>query len=221
MINNKLNIRHIVFDLDGTLVSSHVTIYQAAIKTLEHYNINRNQLPEVELYKRIGMHFQDIFDELNIKIDNLDEFISIYKKIYFEYMNESYLYPDVEKTISLLKEKEISISLLTTKGQDQAEAILKYFNIDNYFNYIMGRRPGIAHKPSPEPLIKICEDLSIPTNETLMVGDSELDILCGKDAGSKTAAVTYGYREKSLLESYKPDLIINGLGELNNNLILF
>lgn len=207
-------INHIVFDLDGTLVDSHSTIYVSTIKTLEYFNINGNLLPESELRKRIGMHFKDIFDELNIPVENLEEFISVYKKIYYDCMNLSQLYDGVKDVINKLKENNYSISLLTTKGQDQAEFILKYFNIDSYFNYIMGRRPGIEHKPSPEPLIKICEDLNINLNETLMVGDSELDVLCGKNAGSKTCAVTYGYRDKSLLESYNPDLIINSPKEL-------
>lgn len=212
-------IKHIVFDLDGTLVDSHSTIYVSTIKTLEHFNINGSLLPEAELKKRIGMHFKDIFEELNIPVQDLEEFISVYKKIYYDCMNLSVLYEGTEEVINKLKENNYSISLLTTKGQDQAEFILNYFKIDIHFNYIMGRRPGIEHKPSPEPLIKICKDLNINLSETLMVGDSELDVLCGKNAGSKTCAVTYGYREKSLLESYNPDLIINKLEELIDKLL--
>ncbi len=47
-----------------------------------------------------------------------------------------------------------------------------------------------------------------------MVGDTELDIQCGKNAGSKTCGVLYGYRTKSQLEKEKPDYLISGLNEL-------
>ncbi len=78
----------------------------------------------------------------------------------------------------------------------------------------MGRRDGLAHKPSPEPLLVICKDLQVKPSETLMVGDTELDIQCGKNADSNTCGVLYGYRTKDQLEKEKPDYIISGLNEL-------
>jgi phosphoglycolate phosphatase-like HAD superfamily hydrolase len=75
----------------------------------------------------------------------------------------------------------------------------------------MGRRPGIAHKPSPEPLLKISGDLNIDIADVLMVGDSELDIQCGKNAGSKTCAVTYGYRTADDLKKAFPDFIVDNI----------
>ncbi len=75
----------------------------------------------------------------------------------------------------------------------------------------MGRRNGIAHKPSPEPLLFVCGELNIDPSKTLMVGDSELDVICGRDAGSKTCGVTYGYRTRELLEIEKPDFIVDGI----------
>jgi phosphoglycolate phosphatase-like HAD superfamily hydrolase len=103
------------------------------------------------------------------------------------------------------------VSLLTTKGQDQAELILQHFSLFNKFDYVMGRRPGMAHKPSPEPLQKICNDLNVVVSDTLMIGDSEMDIQCGKNAGSKTCAVTYGYRTKADLQKLSPDFLIDNI----------
>ena len=78
----------------------------------------------------------------------------------------------------------------------------------------MGRQDGIAHKPSPEPLLKICNDLNINIVDTLIIGDTELDIQCGKNAGSSTCAVTYGYRSKDLIENERPDFIIDRFEEI-------
>ena len=47
-----------------------------------------------------------------------------------------------------------------------------------------------------------------------MVGDTELDIQCGKNANAKTCGVLYGYRTKEQIEREKPDFIISGLSEL-------
>jgi len=120
----------------------------------------------------------------------------------------------VNDTIRLLNQNSILVALLTTKGQDQAELNLRHFKLFEKFNYVMGRRPGLQHKPSPEPLLKICADLEISPTETIIVGDSELDILCGKNAGTRTCAVTYGYRTREELEKYTPDFVIDDFAEI-------
>ncbi|MCX7875112.1 MAG: HAD family hydrolase [Melioribacteraceae bacterium] len=207
-----MNIKLLVFDLDGTLVSSHKTIYQATVKTLEHFNINVN-IPEDKFYEMIGWHFEDIFNEFGFKVNNFEEFINVYKSIYFDYINYSHLYEGVENTLTKLKDKFL-ISLLTTKGQDQAEKLVSYFNIENKFDLVMGRRNGLKHKPSAEPLLKICEELNVDAKETIIIGDTELDIQCGKNADAKTCAVTYGYRTKKTLEELSPDYIVDKIEEL-------
>ncbi len=198
----------VVFDLDGTLVSSHETIYKATLHALKEINVSA-VMPEDKFYNMIGLHFEDIFHEFGFAVPDFEKFLTIYKSIYFDYIDSSVVYPGVEEAISNLKDKKIKVSLLTTKGQDQAELILRHFSLFDKFDYVMGRRPGLAHKPSPEPLQKICTDLKTNILNTLMVGDSEMDIQCGINAGSKTCAVTYGYRTKSELQKSSPDFLID------------
>ena len=59
------NFKHICFDLDGTLVDSYLNIYNTTLKALNVLNI-KEPLNEVEFQKRIGHHFIDIFNDLNI-----------------------------------------------------------------------------------------------------------------------------------------------------------
>ena len=203
----------VVFDLDGTLVSSHETIYLATIYTLKQLDI-KEELPHDKFMTRIGWHFEDIFSEFGIPVKDFEEFMTIYKSVYFDYIDSSELYPGVNAILDHLKSKNIKTALLTTKGQDQAEKISKYFKINDKLNYVMGRQPGLAHKPSPEPLLKICSDLSAEPGNTMIVGDSEMDVQCGKNAHSKTCGVTYGYRTKESLEIEQPDFIIDKMEEL-------
>jgi HAD superfamily hydrolase (TIGR01549 family) len=208
-----MQIQLVVFDLDGTLVSSHETIYKATLHALKEVGIE-NDLPRDRFMNMIGMHFEDIFSEFGFKVPDFEDFIKIYKSIYFDYMEHSTLYPGVEIIVDWIRKQNKKIGLLTTKGQDQAEIILKHFNLFDRFDGVMGRRPGIAHKPSPEPLIKLCDEVGVNTENTIMVGDSELDVECGKNAGSFTCAVSYGYREKAILEKMNPDFLIDNIRDI-------
>jgi len=217
-MNDKPIIKHICFDLDGTLINSYQTIYKTTLKTLKFLNIP-DPLHENEFYKRIGHHFLNIFDDLKIPVTDIEHFINIYKSFYFEFIDDSVLYEGAIEILEMLLTKDISISLLTTKSQDQSDKIINHFGLRKYFSFIMGRRNGVPIKPSAEPLLFICKEINIHPNQTLIVGDSELDIKCGKNAGSFTCAVTYGYRTKEILLMEKPDYFISNLMELKNLII--
>ena len=215
IMNEPNSIKHVCFDLDGTLIDSFNTIYKSTVQAMRELKIN-SPVPEKEFYSRIGLHFIDIFRDLEIPVIDFEEFITIYKKHYFEFIDDSKPFTGTEESLAFLNSEGIHISLLTTKGQDQADKIIDHFGFRKYFSFVMGRRDNIANKPSAEPLIFICNNLKVSPKATLMVGDTELDIQCGKNAGSKTCAAAYGYRPASILKNENPDFIINKIHELKN-----
>ena len=208
----------VIFDLDGTLVRSHENIYQSMIYAFNQLNIEHNISLE-EFNKYIGWHFEDIFSAFGIEVADFEEFLTIYKNSYFDFIYKSTLYNNVIEVLQWLKKENIQVALLTTKGQDQAEKNISHFELDDYFNFIMGRRSGIAHKPDPEPLLFIANNLNISIDNVLMVGDSEMDIQCAHNAKTYSCGVTYGYRTKDLIENEKPDIIVDDLIELKNYLL--
>ena len=211
----KNNIKHICFDLDGTLIDSKTTILKSTKAALKELNIEAS-LPEDKFIPRIGMHFIDIFHEFNIDVPDFNKFISIYKSLYFNFIDDSIPFPGAAVVLKHFSKKGIKTSLLTTKAQDQADKIIDHFSLRENLSYIMGRRSGVAHKPSAEPLLIICDELGIEPTETLMVGDTELDINCGKNAGALTCGVTYGYRTEENLKECNPDFLISDISELKD-----
>lgn len=212
-------IEAVVFDLDGTLTDSKKNIYEAIMAAFKDLGI-KETIDEDEFGKYIGWHFQEIFDDLGIDLNSLEEFIEIYKTYYYKFLHHSTFYPGVLDTIKKLYEKEIKVCLLTTKAQDQADVIIDHFELRKYFTYVMGRRVGIANKPSPEPLQVLCNDINVKPENAVMVGDTEMDVNCGKSAGATSVAVTYGYRTKEHLESLEPDFIVASLSQIFDKLEL-
>ncbi len=205
----------VIFDLDGTLVASHETIFNSAVSALKDLNINVDFSMD-EFKPHIGLHFIDIFSRLGFELEDFGEFISIYKKYYFTFIDSSKFYPNAENIIMELHRSNTRLALLTTKAQGEADRIMEHFNLHKNFDLVMGRRDGIANKPDPEPLLFICRELNVDPLNTLMVGDSEMDIRCGKNAGAKTCAVTFGYRSVEQIRAEDPDFIINDLAEIKS-----
>lgn len=214
MIKNK-KIKSVVFDLDGTLMQSNGTIYQSMIKTLKEFNIHHN-ISLKDFNTKIGYHFKDIFQDFDVVVPNFEAFIEKYKSYYFDFIDDTYLFENVHEILAFLQSKNYFLSLLTTKSQDQADKVIEYFKLNNYFSIILGRNTGVPLKPAPDALLNICAVSGIPPEQTLMVGDTELDIQCGKNAGSLTCAVDYGYRNKEILKKEEPDFIISNIKELIN-----
>ena len=205
----------IVFDLDGTIVNSSENIYKATIKALEKLGISNN-IDKNKFIGLLGYHFKDIFDGCNVEVPDVEYFIDEYKKIYFDFIDESHLYNNAENLLQHLQSNNIKTGLLTTKAQDQADKITSHFGIDKYLDVIEGRKIGVAIKPAPDQFYKICNDVNANPENSIMIGDTELDILCGKNAGAKTAAVTHGCRNIDELKNYNPDYYIHDLKEVIN-----
>ena len=212
-------IKAIVFDLDGTLTDSKKNIYESIVAAFKDLNISET-IKEEEFGKYIGWHFQEIFDDLGIKNLDLTEFIEAYKSHYYKLLHLTKFYPTVPDTIKLLSEKGIKVCLLTTKAQDQADYIIDHFDLRKYFTYVMGRRPGVENKPSAEPLQILLNDINVNPQNAVMVGDTEMDINCGKNAGVKTVACEYGYRTIEQLKNLEPDYMITSLKQIINKLEL-
>lgn len=210
-MNRKISL--LIFDLDGTLMDSGDTIYESTLQSFAENGIE-GTMDRVRFNKMIGAHFEDIFVDFGIAVPNFEKFLETYKYLYFLNIHMSRFYPGVLDTLDTLYDRGFRLALLTTKGQDQATKIAKHFHLDSRLHYVMGRRPEIANKPSPEPVQYICSHFDIPLEETMVIGDTEFDIGSGKNAGAATTAVTYGYRTPDALKELKPDYIINRPMEL-------
>lgn len=82
------------------------------------------------------------------------------------------------------------------------------------FDAIMGNSPAIHRKPAPDMLDRILHDLSIPKEQAVYIGDSEVDIETAKNAGLACISVAWGFRNKSFLARHGATRIAKNAAEL-------
>ncbi|EDM23405.1 phosphoglycolate phosphatase [Caminibacter mediatlanticus] len=208
----------LLFDLDGTLIDSAkdlATSINYMLKTL-----NKKTYDEKIITKWIGNGGEVLIKRalsggMEIKEIDEKEFLKA-KEIFFNHYknnlaNNTTIYDGVIETLKNLPYKKV---IITNKPHEFVKPILEKLNLIEYFDGYFGGDYFEEKKPSPLPLLKVCEIYKTPIQKAIMIGDSKNDILAGKKANIKTIAVDYGYNQGEDIKTYNPDIIINDFRKL-------
>ena len=112
-------------------------------------------------------------------------------------------------------------AVASNKYQDGAEKLIRHFFGDIEFIRVLGQRDGQPIKPDPAIVHQIMAMIpGITSDEVVYVGDSDVDMQTGANAGVRTVGVTWGFRSRAELEAGKPWKIADTAEELGNLICL-
>ncbi|MEA2028653.1 MAG: phosphoglycolate phosphatase [Campylobacterota bacterium] len=217
--NNK---KVIIFDLDGTLIDSVPDLAVSVNHTLQTLGMAQYNNDAIRywvgngvrvLVKRALLGSVDTTPDVDKALFNkaLDIFLEHYAS---HLAITTTLYPNVVSTLQTLKREGYRLVIVTNKPFDFVEPILKGLGISDLFEFYLGGDSLKEKKPSPLPLLYVCDRCNILANEALMVGDSKNDILSANSANIESIGVTYGYNYGEPIESYDPNAIVDDFGEI-------
>lgn len=98
-----------------------------------------------------------------------------------------------------LKKQGVKLAVLSNKPHCQAVKAVHAIYGEKLFDWVQGQKDEIPRKPDPAGVFYVAKKLGVDYKECLYVGDSEVDVVTGKNAGVKTIAVTWGFRTKEEL----------------------
>jgi len=203
--------RYYLFDVDGTLLDSAPDITAAVAELLARHG-RPEALPEQEIRRRIGLHlratFRDVFPDYGEA--EMQRLIEDYREIYrARNHGATRVFPGVRETLASLAAKKATA---TTKATETTAKVLEQFGLRDYFDHVQGS-DGLPYKPEPDVLLRAMEALGARPEETLMVGDSPVDVEAARRAGVRICAVRYGYGAAQLAGG-DPDYWVEDLREL-------
>lgn len=208
----------VIFDLDGTLANTLDSMAMAGNKTLEDCGFLPRDVEEYKYFVGNGADnlvrraLRAAGDEENI---HFEEAKKLYAKYFKEYCNYNVrLYDGIKETLDWLKEHGISIAILTNKPHDRAITVVEQLFGEGYIDKIIGQQEGIKIKPSPEGVFLLTNYFSVTPEECVYVGDSDVDMQTGNNAGTYTVGVMWGFRTKEELERNKAHKVISNPKEL-------
>lgn len=212
----------IIFDLDGTLIDSgadlahsiNLMLTKLGRETFASEIIERWVGNGALMLVRRSLSGSVVPDEtLDAVYVNaaLETFLNFYSQ---NLCLHTTLYPNVKKTIQKLHEREYTLAIVTNKPAAFVPEILSHFGLLEYFSLILGGDSLDVKKPSPKPLLHVCEQLGFSVEESLMVGDSKNDIQAANAASMESVAVSYGYNYQEDIREFHPTLLIDDFGVL-------
>ncbi len=207
--------RNIIFDFDGTLVDT-----AALIIATMHRTIDALHLPvktDAECKSMIGYRLEDVPPLLWPEIPDLSErYVTTYRAI-FNTIKDAYkihLYPGVLETLDTLHRNGVRMAIASSRSKASLQEYCAELHIGEYFQMLVGGGDVTNGKPSPEPVNHILSAQGWNSNETLVVGDMNVDILMGKRAGTAVCGVTYGNGSAAELQEAGADYIISDFSSL-------
>ena len=206
------DIKLIIFDLDGTLVDSLDDLTDATNNMLKCFG--RGELTRDEVRKLVGQGAKRLVERAlpSVSDGEVEEGIRLFLAYNDAHIaDRTRLYPGVADTIPRLAEHHL-LTVISNKYEAHCKKLLSLLGMSERFIRVMGADSHPMRKPSPEPLLKLMEELGVTAAETSMVGDSCNDILAGKGAGVLTIGCTYGYGEK--IELADADYRVDNFAEL-------
>ncbi len=212
----------LIFDLDGTLINSAPDLAVAVNYMLKqlgketfsedtiHYWVGNGALKLVQRALSGSRTVDESLEESDVQ-NALDIFLDFYSR---NLCNDTVPYPHVETTLHALKEKGYTLAIVTNKPFAFVEPILKGLRLEGLFECILGGDSLPLKKPDPAPLLHVLDTLNVPTEASVMVGDSKNDIQAANACSMDSVGVTYGYNYGEDIGVYNPTVIVDDFGEL-------
>lgn len=212
---------YILFDLDGTLTDPKLGITSCVQYALKEFGIEEPNLDKLEPF--IGPPLKDSFMEFyGFNEEQTKTAIDRYHERFDEkgiYENE--IYPGIPAMLESLKESGRRLAIASSKPTPLVERVLEYFNIKQYFDYIVGSNPDGTRSRKEEVVEEALRQMvpsELPQTErkavVAMVGDRKFDIEGAKAHGLTSVGVSFGYAPEGELEQAGADYIVDTVDAL-------
>jgi phosphoglycolate phosphatase len=207
------NIQLLIFDLDGTLVDSEtdLTLSVNAVRS----QMGLDSLPRKTISSYVGQGVTTLMERAlgtSASSENTQKAVALFLAYYRIHMLDNTVpYAGVRESLEELGGRKLAV--LTNKPVRFSRDLLTGLGMARYFSFIYGGDSFAQKKPDPVGIAKLMNDTNFAKTQTMIVGDSDTDVLTARNAGVLACGVTYGIGSHTF-EATPPDLMVGDLREL-------
>jgi phosphoglycolate phosphatase len=184
-----------IFDLDGTLIDSRRDLADSANEMLASYGAA--PLDEDDVASMVGCGAATLVKRVvaaagvDARLDQaLERFLTAYDQRLIRHTRP---YEGVPLALDGLRSRGVALALLTNKPREQSVKILEAFALSRYFQWIVGGDGPWPRKPSPDGVRFLMTQAAAGPGETVLIGDSAVDLQTSRNAGVRICLARYGF----------------------------
>lgn len=202
-MNGKNEIKAIIFDLDGTLLDTLQDLFLATNHALRTHGMPERTLDEIRQF--VGNGVRKLIERATPEGEANPRFNDIFaefKRYYVLHCHDNTcLYPGIAEMLKALKERGISLAIVSNKLQAGVTELHQRWFTDT-MSVAIGERENVRRKPAPDMVELAIESLDIKRESVVYVGDSEVDIQTATNAHIPCLSVLWGFRSREFLEAH-------------------
>ena len=216
-----MELQAVLLDFDGTLVDSLKALNRAFNEGVSSLGLPPVSIGKLASMLSAGLDVRQMLSQtypskFRGQEDLIDNCINAIRDSYRIREKHIQLIPGTVEIIRWLSKNGMRIALVTGMmiSRGNMKKKLQLYGLDAFIEIIVTGRDVTRKKPAPDLIIHALKRLRLPAANSLVVGDSVVDVKAGKAAGTWTAAVLTGGEEKSRLEKERPDFLIESVKDL-------
>ncbi len=208
----------VIFDLDGTLANSLESIAHCANMALNAFGFNSFEL---QRYKNFVGDGADTLIMRCLKAAG-DEKLEYFKRVYEKYkelfktgcLYNVKAYDGIEELLNNLKQSKIKTAVLSNKPHERTVDVVNSLFGNELIDIVLGHSEDREKKPSAQGARLIADKLGVSVSQCVYAGDTNVDMLTGKNAEMLTVGVLWGFRQKDELIKNGADIIVSEPSEI-------
>ncbi len=211
------SIKLLIFDLDGTLVDSRLDLTHSVNAMLRKFGRVELPMEVVESYVGDGAPMlvrraMGDPDSGDLMREALEYFILYYRG---HKLDNTTLYEGVQQALENLRDagNGRKMAVLSNKPVNPSRDICKALGIGPFFVQVYGGNSFPTKKPDPQGALALCAETGVKPEKAAIIGDSDIDVLTGQNAGIWTVGVNYGFMPERL-KLTPPDVLVDTPSEL-------
>lgn len=202
-----------ILDLDGTAADTVESIANSANIALKSVGLPAQP---VDYYKKFAGDGQfELIQRALISAG--DEKLKFYDRVLARYVEEfktgcTYKvkpYEGLREVLEKAKKSQIKLAILSNKRHNNVLSVVEAAYGEGFFDWVQGQTDDIPKKPSPEGVLFILSKFGLKPEECLYIGDTNVDMQTGNNAGCDALGVTWGFRDRQELEDNNATFIID------------
>lgn len=205
----------LIYDLDGTLIDSRRDLANSVNATLAFMSLPA--LSDEVIFSYVGHGAAVLIGKVlggTFSEEEVARALAFFLSYYAEHkLDYTELYPGVRESLDRLLEAHVPMGILTNKPVKISLAIVEGLGLTRHFFRVYGGNSFEQKKPHPIGIQKLMAESGFDTGETIMVGDSSVDVETARNAGVRACGVTWGFQPDSL-RAVPPDILVDRLDEL-------